>query len=141
MPAIAVKQLAHVCVFTADVEASARFYRQVLGLPIQFRFTREGAFFGFYLDAGGRTSIEVFAKPAARFAETDRINHICLEVASIDDAVAHIRAQGVEVTDKKLGVDETWQAWTADPDGVKIELFEYTPQSHQFTGADAEANW
>lgn len=55
--------------------------------------------------------------------------------------MAQIRAAGVAITDKKLGVDETWQAWTADPNGVKIERFEYTPKSAQFVGGDRVANW
>ena len=75
------------------------------------------------------------------FSEANQINHICLEVNSLDEAVAAIRTKGVSITDKKLGVDDTWQAWTADPNGVKIELFEYTPRSAQFVGGDRVANW
>jgi glyoxylase I family protein len=136
-----VRQLAHVCIFARDVQQTADFYRDVLGLQIKFRFSKNGAFFGFYLDCGGQTNIEVFHKPEAEFEETDRINHICLEVTDLDTAVAHIRAQGVEVTEKKRGVDLTWQAWLKDPNGTKIELFEYTPESMQFNGGVAEANW
>ena len=51
------------------------------------------------------------------------------------------RAQGVTITDKSFGCDDTWQAWTADPDGVKIELFEYTDKSAQFVGGDRVATW
>ncbi len=136
-----VRQVAHVCIFAHDLDATEAFWLGVLGLPVAFRFTRNGAPYGFYLTAGGTTNIEVFLKTAAAFAETDRINHICLEVHSIDDAIAAIRAAGVTITDKKLGVDDTWQAWTADPNGVKIELFEYTSRSAQFVGGDRVANW
>jgi hypothetical protein len=34
-----------------------------------------------------------------------------------------VRTKGIEITDKRLACDDTWQAWTADPSGVKIELF------------------
>jgi lactoylglutathione lyase/glyoxylase I family protein len=136
-----VKQLAHVCIFARDLDATEQFWTGVLGLPVAFRFTRNGAPYGFYLDAGGRTNVEVFLKPETRFSEADQVNHIALEVHSLDDAIAKIRARGVTVTDKKLGVDNTWQAWTADPNDVKIELFEYTPQSAQFVGGDRVANW
>ena len=136
-----VRQVAHVCIFARDLDATEAFWSEVLGLPVAFRFTRNGAPYGFYLTAGGTTNIEVFLKTAAAFAETDQINHICLEVHSLDDAIAAIRAQGVAITDKKLGVDDTWQAWTADPNGVKIELFEYTSRSAQFVGGDRAANW
>ena len=136
-----IKQVAHVCIFAHDIEATEAFWTGVLGLPVAFRFTRNGAPYGFYLDAGGKTNVEVFQKPEASFSEANQINHICLEVNSLDEAVAAIRTKGVSITDKKLGVDDTWQAWTADPNGVKIELFEYTPRSAQFVGGDRVANW
>jgi catechol 2,3-dioxygenase-like lactoylglutathione lyase family enzyme len=138
---IEVRQLAHVCIFANDLAETEAFWRDVLGVPVKFRFTRGGAPFGFYLDAGGRTNVEVFLKPDAEYAATNRINHLCLEVASIADAVAHVRALGVDVTEPKLGVDETWQAWVTDPNGVRIELFEYTPRSAQFLGGDRAADW
>ena len=141
MSAPLVKQLAHVCIFAHDLEATELFWTGVLGMSVAFRFTRNGAPYGFYLDAGGRTNVEVFQKAESSFAESNQINHICLEVHSLDEAIAAIRAKGVEITDKSFGVDETWQAWTADPNGVKIELFEYTDKSAQFVGGDRVANW
>jgi glyoxylase I family protein len=136
-----IKQVAHVCIFARDLESTEKFWTEVLGMPIAFRFTRNGAPYGFYLDAGGRSNVEVFQKTDTSFTESNQINHICLEVHSLDEAVASIRAAGVTITDKKMGVDDTWQAWTADPNGVKIELFEYTPKSAQFVGGDRVATW
>jgi len=136
-----IKQVAHVCIFAHDLAATEAFWTQILGMPIAFRFTRNGAPYGFYLDAGGRTNIEVFEKPDTEFTDRNQINHVCLEVHSLDEAVAAIRGHGIKVSDKKLAVDDTWQAWTADPNGVKIELFEYTDKSAQFVGGDRAADW
>ncbi len=136
-----IKQVAHTCIFAADLQKTEDFWTHVMGLPVAFRFIRSGKPYGFYLDAGGRTNIEVFEKASAQYADTNQINHICFEVTSLDEAVEALRARGAEVTDKKLGVDNTWQAWTADPNGVRIELFEYTAQSAQFVGGDRVANW
>jgi glyoxylase I family protein len=141
MSARIVKQVAHVCIFAHDLKATEAFWTDVMGMPVAFRFTRKNEPYGFYLDAGGRTNIEVFQKSESSFSDANQINHICLEVENLDAAVTQIRAAGVSITDKKLGVDETWQAWTADPNGVKIELFEYTPKSAQFVGGDRVANW
>lgn len=138
---ISVKQLAHACILTPDLAAAERFYRDVLGLSLTFRFTRSGTRMGFYLAAGGRTFVEFFDNQMATYQPGNAVDHLCFEVESLDDAIAHIRAQGHAVTDKSLGCDETWQAWTADPDGIKIELFEYTAGSAQFVGGDREANW
>jgi len=139
--AIEVKQLAHACIFAGDLAETRDFYRDVLGMEVVFNFTRNGDWFGFYLGAGGRSHVEVFRKAEASYSDRNQINHFCLEVASIEAAVAHIRGLGVDVTDPKLAIDDTWQAWITDPNGVRIELFEYTEKSAQFVGGDRVATW
>lgn len=142
MTSIKVKQVAHVCIFAKDVEETRRFYKDVLGMETAFNFLRDGRIFGFYLHAGGRSHVEVFEKPAAEFSETNQINHLCLEVENIDEAIAHIEAQGHELSrPKKLACDDTYQCWVRDPNGVKIELFQYTDKSAQFQGGDRVADW
>lgn len=141
MPARIVRKIAHACIFAHDLEETATFYREVLGIEKVLNFTRNDEVIGFYLDAGGETHIEVFQKSSAEFAETNAINHICLEVFDMDAAIAHVRSKGVAIKDKSMGVDDTWQSWTADPNGVKIELFQYTTKSAQFVGGDRVASW
>ena len=136
-----IKKIAHACIFAHDLEATEKFYREVLGIEVVFRFMKAGKLIGYYLDAGDATHIEVFHKTEAAFAETNAINHICLEVTNMDEAVAQVRARGIDALDKKLGVDGTWQSWLTDPNGVKIELFEYTGKSLQFIGGVCEVNW
>jgi lactoylglutathione lyase/glyoxylase I family protein len=138
---IKVKQLAHVCIFAHDLEATRGFYRDVLGMDTRFNFLRDGRTFGFYLDCGGRSHVEVFEHAEASYGDRNQINHFCLEVEDIDAAIAHIRSKGIEVTPKKLACDDTYQAWVSDPNGVRIELFEYTGKSAQFTGGDRVADW
>ena len=135
------KQLAHVCIFARDAEETRRFYEDVLGMRTVFNFTREGRIFGFYLDAGNRTFVEVFENAAAEYSGKNQMNHMCLEVEDLAEAVAHIRSQGIEPTPEKKACDDTWQAWIDDPNGVKIELFQYTEASAQFLGGDREADW
>lgn len=138
-----IKQVAHTCIFAHDLDATETFYREVLGIPTAFDFKRGHERIGYYLDFGARTFVEVFRKADSSFAETNQINHICLETEVLDELIAHVRAQGVAITDKKLGVDGTWQAWTADPNGVKLEIFEYTSDSLQFgpRGSVCAVNW
>ena len=139
---IKVKQVAHVCIFAHDLEETRGFYEDVLGMDIAFKFLRDGSVFGFYLNAGGRSHVEVFQKGESQFDETNQINHLCLEVDSIDAAIEHVKSKGVDPTQpKKLGVDNTYQCWLTDPNGVKVELFEYTDQSAQFIGGDRVADW
>lgn len=139
---IKVKQLAHVCIFARDLDETRDFYARILGLDTAFNFLRDGKVFGFYLNAGGRSHIEVFQRDNAAFAETNQINHLCLEVENLQAAIDHAAAEGVQVTKgAKKGCDDTWQCWLTDPNGVKIELFEYTDKSAQFAGGDRVADW
>ena len=57
--------------------------------------------------------------------------HFCLEVDDFDATVAELRGRGVELSEPQLGSDGSWQCWTADPDGNRIELHGYTPDSRQ----------
>ncbi len=126
---------------THDLDASEHFYCEVLGLNKAFEFIKEGKRIGLYIEAGARTWIEIFIHGEAPFPTLGAINHFCFEVTSIDQAIAEIRAKGVVVTDKKYGVDDTWQAWINGPSGERIELFEYTAKSAQFVGGDRVADW
>lgn len=138
---IKLRQLAHVCIFTQDLDKTRAFYRDVLGADTQFNFLREGKIFGFYVNCNGRTAIEIFEKSATSYSENNQINHFCLEVEDIDDAIAHIRSKGIEITDKRLACDDTYQAWLRDPNDIRIELFEYTNKSAQLVGGDRIADW
>lgn len=138
---IKVKQVAHVCIYAKDVDETRAFYTDVLGMDTAFNFTRDGRIFGFYMNAGGRTHIEVFENTGAEYGAKNQITHLCLEVENMDAAIAHITGQGVEASEKKNGCDDTWQSWITDPNGVRIELFEYTDESAQFVGRDRVAHW
>ena len=64
-----------------------------------------------------------------------------IEVDDLDELVGRIRSRGIAVADKKLGVDDSWQAWVTGPNGVRIEFHEYTPRSKQLIGGKCEVNW
>jgi catechol 2,3-dioxygenase-like lactoylglutathione lyase family enzyme len=138
-----VKQMAHTCIFARDLDAVEAFYRDVCGIAPKFDFQRGEERIGFYLDFGNRTFIEVFKKGESRFEESNQINHICFETDDIDAFAENAKAKGVAVTEKKLGVDGTWQCWLADPSGVKLEIFQYTADSMQFgpDGAVCQVDW
>lgn len=133
-----VKQLAHICIHTNDLEKTAAFYCQGLGMERFFDFERKGDWFGYYLKVGSNTFIEVFNNDPGKVGN---INHVALEVENMDAAIAQLQKHGAEVTEKKLGSDNSWQAWTKDPNGVRIELHEYTASSSQLTGTKCVVNW
>jgi catechol 2,3-dioxygenase-like lactoylglutathione lyase family enzyme len=135
------KRLAHINIGADDLQASEKFYCDVLGMEKTFEFIKEGKPYGFYVNAGNDTYIEVFINEVAVNRERPLLRHICLEVEDIDKAIEEVRGNGWKIGDKKLGCDNSWQAWMKDPSGVDIEVMQYTPESSQFTGAPCNVNW
>jgi len=127
-----VKGLAHICFVVHDLDAAIAFYRDRLGFTPAFDFTNEkGERYGVYMRIGGRSFIELFrGEPEARSAKQS-YQHFCLEVADIQCTVRELRQAGVEVSEVKMGADNSWQAWLQDPDGNRIELHQYTAESWQ----------
>lgn len=124
--------LAHVCFLTADLDRAVAFYRDQLGLPVAFEFKRDdGTRYGVYLKLGRRTFIEIFSGELGPRADRQTYRHICLEVDDVPRTVEELRGRGLQVGDAKLGLDQSWQAWLADPDGNPIELHGYTARSWQ----------
>jgi len=136
-----IKRLAHVNVLSHDLAASEHFYCEVLGLEKAFDFSKNDKPFGFYVKCGETTFVEVFLAADTGEQQRPLIHHLCLELEDIDAFIASVRSKGWTITDKKLGVDQSWQAWITDPSGVRIEVMQYTENSSQFTGKACVANW
>lgn len=128
-----IKGLAHVCLSTIDLEATERFYCGALGLKKAFDFIREGQVVGHYFELPRQGFIEVFKRDGVEASASHPIAHFCLEVDDIDTVGAQLTSLGYEVTPKKLGADSSWQIWTKDPSGVRIEFHQYTDRSSQVT--------
>lgn len=136
-----IRQLAHVCFFTDQLDAMVAFYRDALGFPIKFTLhTDDGELMGYYFATGNSTFIEVFDQRLAvkqwggqvqTLTPGSQYKHFCLEVTGIAEVKAMLEGRGVTVSAVTLGMDHSLQAWIADPDGNAIELMEYTHASLQ----------
>ena len=127
-----ITNLAHACFTVSDLDRAQRFYADALGLTPAFEyFDESGKRYGLYLFLGGRNFIELFTGELTAPAPGQSFRHICLEVDDIQSTVSDLRAKGIEVSEPKLGKDRSWQAWITDPDGNRIELHDYNPDSKQ----------
>ena len=123
---------AHICFIVSDLERSEKFYKDCLGFKAAFDFTDEKrGKFGAYLHINNRCFLEIFKGDVKARAEGQTYSHFCLEVEDINAMVRELRAKGITMTDVKLGSDQSYQSWFADPDGNRIELHEYTANSKQ----------
>jgi catechol 2,3-dioxygenase-like lactoylglutathione lyase family enzyme len=132
--------IAHVCINTTDLRKTAAFFTEALGLKKVFDFTKNGEVKGCYLEMSKGSFIEIFevddvnTKPSA-------LAHLCLETDDIDRMKERLSAHGVTTTEKKKGCDDTYQIWFKDPNGIDIELHEYTASSAQLHPRDLEMDW
>lgn len=136
-----IKQLAHINIGSYDLKASEHFYCDVLGMEKTFEFIKNGELFGFYVQAGNSTFIEVFFEEQELEDHPTLLRHLCFEVEDLEAVIAELREKGWQVSEKKFGGDKSWQAWLSDPSGVPIELMQYTQASSQFTGEPCMVDW
>ncbi len=136
-----IRRLAHLCLVTDNLDAMVEFYSAKLGLPVKFIFkNKAGQIFGYYLDCGDSTFMEIFDRILKQkqwggsldpLAAGNRYSHLCMEVTGLKDFRAALLAKGLKLTEIVQGMDQSYQSWTADPDGNPMELMEYTAKSPQ----------
>jgi lactoylglutathione lyase len=139
-----IRKLAHLNFVTNDLEKIIDFYVNALGMKVKFTLNnKEDKPFGYYFACGDTTFLEFFDQVMAaemwggKVEELNigtRYKHFCLEVTGLDEYCRTLKEKGVEVTEIKLGMDNSRQAWIADPDGNAIELMEYSYSSFQLSG-------
>jgi catechol 2,3-dioxygenase-like lactoylglutathione lyase family enzyme len=140
-----IRQLAHINFVTNDLSSIIDFYVNKLGMNVKFTLNNNlGQPFGYYFGCGNTTFLEFFDQAMAaevwggnvqELTAGTQYRHFCLEVTGLDEYCQTLKSRGVGVTEIKMGMDNSRQAWIADPDGNQIELMEYGPASMQLTGS------
>ncbi len=144
--------LHHTGLTVRDLDASLRFYRDLLGMEVLFEAEREGGYFGAivgYPDArvrmahvvfpGSEHRLEIFEyiRPEPRGDPGEPrdvgITHVCLAVEDMEALHARLAAAGVDFYSEPVLVDQGvsaggWGVYLRDPDGITVELFQ--PPQH-----------
>ena len=138
-----IRQLAHINFVTNDLSRIIDFYVNRLGMSVKFTLNNpQGQPFGYYFGCGNTTFLEFFDQAMAvelwggkvqELTTGPQYRHFCLEVTGLDEYCQTLKSRGVSVTEITMGMDNSRQAWVADPDGNQIELMEYGPASLQLT--------
>ncbi len=102
-----IKKIAHIGIAVRDLEASLKFYRDVLGLKASpVHIVKEQQVKVVFLPLG-ETKLELLEpagpeSPVARFldARGEGVHHIALQVDDIEVKLAELEASGVRLIDK-----------------------------------------
>jgi len=139
-----IRQLAHLNFVTNDLSRIIDFYVNKLDMKVKFTLNNQrGEPFGYYFECGNSTFLEFFDQAmaaevwggtVAELTIGTRYKHFCLEVTGLKEFCEKLKDKGVNVSAISMGMDNSQQAWIADPDGNQIELMEYGYASLQLTG-------
>ena len=118
--------VAHIAVFSKDIEKTRGFYRGMLGLQEPYSLSNpDGSFSMTFFKVNERQYIEVFPE---RAPNTDRLNHISVETDDIEGMRLYLAAKGVKVPEKTgLGRIKNKSFNVKDPDGHTVEFVQYMP--------------
>jgi glyoxylase I family protein len=127
---IKINKIHHVAIICKDYEASKHFYTNILGFTIVAEnYRKERDSYKLDLAVNGTYAIELFSfpNPPARPSrpEAQGLRHIAFEVPDIDETVAWLVQNNIEV--EPIRVDEfTGRRFTfiADPDDLPVEFYE-----------------
>ena len=121
-----ITELNHVALFVSSIEASTRFYRETLGLPVIPRpdFSFPGAWFRI----GSRQELHLIGgRLHAPVNENSRAGHFAMQVPEIEAAAKYLREKGVEFRGPSLRPDGARQIFLEDPDGHLVEFCSAAP--------------
>ena len=101
-----------------DPEATARWYREVLGVGGEW-----GATFPFAASPDGYAVLSPFKATSDYFDPSSAPFMINLRVDDLDSTIAGLEAKGIEILGRQ---DEEYGkfAWILDCDGIKVELWQ-----------------
>ena len=117
-----VSALDHINVWTADLEATRRFYVDVLGL-------REGDRPGFrsagaWLYSGDAPLVHLVARDDALDGPTGAVNHVAFQAQGLADVVARLDDRAIAYTQRTVPGRGIIQVFLHDPNGVQIDQYQ-----------------
>jgi catechol 2,3-dioxygenase-like lactoylglutathione lyase family enzyme len=121
--------LLHVAIKTNDLEATVRFYQEVLGLTLANRpdFGFPGAWIAVPTPVG-EAIIHIYAggpalgKDGRAPSGTSAIDHLALACVGWDSTIERLKRHGLDWREFKVPGTTLWQIFVYDPSGVQLEL-------------------
>jgi catechol 2,3-dioxygenase-like lactoylglutathione lyase family enzyme len=127
-------RLNHLGIFVKNMDESKEFYTKKMGFREAFRFTDPTGKPVIYLQINRDTFLEMTPADASHQVG---FSHAGIWADDVKSTVLSLKEQGVKVEDVHLGVTKAPLANLYDPNGVRIELLSYPPESLQRKAIEA----
>jgi catechol 2,3-dioxygenase-like lactoylglutathione lyase family enzyme len=126
----------HVAIAVENFDEAFAFYTQKMGFREAFTVKgADGKPTLAYVQVSRNTFVELQQANANR---RPGLNHYGLHVENLKNTVATLKMRGVTVEDPRVRPDDSSVANATDPNGIRIEMFEFGPGSPQ---GKAIASW
>ncbi|HEY7335386.1 MAG TPA: VOC family protein [Bryobacteraceae bacterium] len=120
-------RLNHVGIYTKDYDRSMEFYTKTVGLREAFTIRgNDGKPTLTYLQINKDTFLELAPATGDR---QPGLSHIGIWPENLNATVAALRQRGLKVDDPRTGSTKTSITNATDPDGVRLELLDFLPDS------------
>ena len=110
----------HFTVIAEDLERTLDFYVGVLGLQVGPR--PDLGFAGAWLYADGRPILHVYADRPVPPGRAGVIDHMAFSARGLREVKARFDGRGLKYELRQQKGAGTWQLFTHDPNGAKVEL-------------------
>jgi catechol 2,3-dioxygenase-like lactoylglutathione lyase family enzyme len=125
----------HVGIWAKDWDQTINFYTKTLGFKEAFVFKdKDGNVTTSYIQMNKDNFLEIARATPERPAG---LNHVGIWVDDIQATVAALRARGVKVEDARTGASKAPLTNVLDPNGIRLELLEFAPESLQRKAIDS----
>jgi len=119
--------LNHVCLVVPNLDEAVKYYTKTMGFPEAFRSVDDkGNVTLVYVQISKNTFIELQPANAQRPAG---MNHFGLHVENMAAAISMFKQRGANVTESRVSPTKAILSNVTDPNGIRIELAELTPES------------
>jgi len=126
--------LNHVALSVPNLDEAVTYYTKTMGFPEAFRSRDDkGQVTLVYVQISRDTFIELQPANAQRPAG---FNHLGLVVQNMKDATAMFKQRGANVGDVRVSATKAILSNITDPNGIRIELAELTPDSEHRKAMD-----
>lgn len=126
---MAIQRAGHVAIRVRDLEATRRFYRDVVGMKVAHEYPGRGVFFrfdGYHHDLVAFRADECTEPASAKHAGVAHIAFVAEDFETVRRHYRRVKALGIPVRCTDHGF--TKSIYFSDPDGIEIEIYVEVPE-------------